>query len=96
MASIETILPFLTDPAPTVGFQCDFVTAAFVIISLISAGASYVASTREQDEIEGPDPQDAIDEANEADKKVRDSRESFLSRESRRGPIQLQAPTLKI
>lgn len=96
MVPIETILPFLTETVPAVGFQCDAVSAAIIIIGLISAGSSLALGRNEPDVEEGPDPQLAIDEANKADKEIRDSRQSFLARESRRGPIQLQAPTLKI
>lgn len=100
MVPIEMILPLLPEAMSPVGFQCDFITPAFVIFSLLTAGSTVLsgvlAGRNDVDEIEGPDPQDAIDAANEADRKIRGSRENFLSRESRKGPIQLQAPTLKI
>ncbi len=43
-----------------------------------------------------PDPAIAQKEANEANVKIQKSRESFLQRQGTLGPIQLQAPTLKI
>lgn len=96
MVPVETFLPFLTEAVPVIGYQCDFVSAAILIIGLASAAATIASKPGNVDPLEGPDPQDAIDKAVEAEKDVRGSRESFLARENSRGAIQLQAPTLKI
>ncbi len=65
---------------------------------LIAFGA-VAEHNRKTDEIKPlapPDPQDAVDKATEASKAVQDSRINASARAERLGPIQLQAPTLKI
>lgn len=67
----------------------------FILISLFSTAATILA----KDDVEPlapPDPQDAVDRATESAKKVRASRVNAFERSEQLGPIQLQAPTLKI
>jgi len=71
--------------------------ASAIPMIILAAGtlASQIQESR-QDVLPGPDPDLARKKANEAQTKIQNSRETFLQRQGTLGPIQLQAPTLKI
>lgn len=68
----------------------------FILISLFSTAATILSQDDAVEPLAPPDPQDAVDRATESAKKVRASRVNAFERSEQLGPIQLQAPTLKI
>ena len=72
------------------------VAAIPAIIAVASTVASTALDRRTIDPSAGPDPADAAAKAAEQQATIQASREQFIQRQGAQGPIQLQAPTLKI
>ncbi len=72
------------------------VAAIPAIIAVAGTVASTVASRNTVEPSAGPDPADATAKAAEQQATIKASREEFIQRQGALGPIQLQAPTLKI
>jgi hypothetical protein len=70
-----------------------------IVPAIIAATASVAAVIVTKNDIEPlpqPDPEEASRKATESQVAIRKSRDSFIQRQGTLGPIQLQAPTLRI
>ncbi len=72
------------------------VAAIPAIIAVAGAVAPLILKKDAINPSAGPDPADAAAKAAEQQSTIQASREQFIQRQGTLGPIQLQAPTLKI
>ncbi len=72
------------------------VAAIPAIIAIAGTVASVALKKDAINPSAGPDPADAAAKAAEQQATIQASREQFIQRQGAQGPIQLQAPTLKI
>ena len=67
-----------------------------VILALTASTATAIVTNKRNRPLPPPPEEDAVAKAQEQQGAIQSSRENFIQRQGTLGPIQLQAPTLKI